>query len=332
MQSKKIVLVSPAAEQANNGNWHTAYRWAGFASKCCEIELLQEWPGSSSGRNSNSNINGNSSAMVALHARRSASSVHAWAEKYPDKPLVVVLTGTDLYRDIAVDADAQRSLAVATHLVLLQDAGLEALPAEYRHKTRVIYQSAPKLVPAKKSNRRFKAVMVGHLRDEKDPLTFMAAACAPEMSALYFDQIGDGLDPALAAAARNTAEKNPRYHWWGGLPRADTRQRIKRAHVLVNSSVMEGGAHVILEAVQSATPVLASRISGNLGMLGPDYAGYFDVGNVRQLTALLRQCTDSHAFLRQLSAQCQRRASLFAPTAEKREVLKIFTEITASVR
>ena len=173
--------------------------------------------------------------------------------------------------------------------------------------------------------------MVGHLRDEKDPLTFMAAARAPETSSLYFDQIGDGLDPALAAAARDTAQHNPRYHWWGGLPRANTRQRIKRAHVLVNSSVMEGGAHVILEAVQSATPVLASRISGNIGMLGPDYAGYFDVGKVGQLTKLLRQCADAPEFLGQLRAQCQRRARLFAPDAEKRLVLSLFAEITASL-
>ena len=324
MQSKKVVLISPAVELANNGNWHTAHRWAGFVSNYCDISLMQDW--------AQSDATGIGVAMVALHARRSALSIHAWAKKYPDKPLVVVLTGTDLYRDIAADADAQHSLAVATHLVVLQDAGLEAVPAEYRHKTRVIFQSAPKLVPAKKSGRMFRAIMVGHLRDEKDPLTFMAAACAPETSALYFDQIGDGLDPALAAAARNTAEQNPRYRWWGGLPRSETRQRIKRAQVLVNSSVMEGGAHVILEAVQSATPVLASRISGNLGMLGADYAGYFDVGNVSQLAGLLRQCATSPDFLARLSAQCEQRASLFSPDVERREVLNLFTEITALAR
>ena len=265
--------------------------------------------------------------MVALHARRSAPAIHAWAKSHPDKSLVVVLTGTDLYRDIAVDADAQRSLAVATHLVVLQDAGLDAVPAHYRQKTRVIFQSAPQLLPAKKSVRQFKAIMVGHLRSEKDPMTFIAAALDPQTSALYFDQIGDGLDPVLAAAARQAANQNPRYRWWGGLPRADTRQRIKRAHVLVNSSVMEGGAHVILEAVQSATPVLASRISGNIGMLGADYAGYFDVGDSQQLAALLRRCAESPAWLMQLQMQCQRRAGLFAPDAEKRQVLELLTSL-----
>ena len=279
-----------------------------------------------------STAQGSGMAMVALHARRSGPAIAAWATQYPDRPLVVVLTGTDLYRDIAVDASAQHSLAVATHLVVLQSAGIEVLPPQYRSKTRVIFQSAPRLVPAKKSTQRFRAVMVGHLRDEKDPLTFMAAARAPETASLYFDQIGDGLDADLAAAARATAQQNPHYRWWGGVPRTDTRQRIKRAHVLVNSSVMEGGAHVILEAVQSATPVLASHISGNIGMLGTDYAGYFEVGHASQLAKLLRQCADSPEFIGRLSAQCQQRAGLFSPDVERRQVLELFTELTTLIR
>ena len=260
--------------------------------------------------------------MIALHARRSAQSIHAWAAQHPGKPLIVVLTGTDLYRDIHSDADAQRSLALATHLVVLQEAGLAALPKELQRKAQVIFQSAPHLKPAVKSALRFKAVMVGHLRDEKDPLTFMQAAklCA---GAAYFDQIGDGLAPALAKAARAAAAQTPYYLWLGGLPRAETRQRIKRAHVLVNCSVMEGGAHVILEAVQSGTPVLASRISGNVGMLGADYAGYFKAGDAAGLAALVKRCAARPEFLAHLQSQCALRAELFEPALEKRLVLKL---------
>ena len=117
--------------------------------------------------------------------------------------------------------------------------------------------------------------------------------------------------------------QNPRYRWLGGLPRAVTRQRIKRAHVLVNCSEMEGGAHVILEAVQSGTPVLASRISGNVGMLGADYAGYFPVGDAAALAALVRRCAAEPEFLALLQSQCKRRAPLFAPDAEQRHVLNL---------
>ena len=261
--------------------------------------------------------------MIALHARRSAASIHAWAAQQPDKPLIVVLTGTDLYRDIQLNADARQSLLVATHLVVLQEAGVSVLPTAVQHKARVIFQSAPRLKPAAKPVKRFTAVMVGHLRDEKDPLTFMTAARLCNAPNIYYQQIGDGLDAALANTARLTAADQPNYQWLGGLPRALTRQYIKRAHVLVNSSIMEGGAHVILEAVQSGTPVLASHISGNVGMLGPDYAGYFEVGDAAALAALVRRCTAEPTFLVHLKNQCEKRSELFEPALEKRLVLNL---------
>ena len=309
----KIVLISPATAEANNGNWHTAYRWAKFLSGHCDIAIKQDWDITHT----------DPVAMIALHARRSAASIHAWATQHPDRPLIVVLTGTDLYRDIQRDASASRSLQLATHLVVLQEAGLAVLPKELQNKARVIFQSAPRLKPAVKSAKRFTAVMVGHLREEKEPLTFMKAARLCDTHNIYFEQIGDGLDSTLANAAKLNAVDQPNYKWLGGLPRAQTRQHIKRAHVLVNSSIMEGGAHVILEAVQSGTPVLASQISGNVGMLGSEYAGYFEVGNAVALAALVKRCAAEPAFLRHLQSQCARRAELFEPALEKRLVLKL---------
>ena len=309
----KIVLVSPATAQANNGNWHTAQRWAKFLSEHCDIAITQSWAATDA----------NADAMIALHARRSASSIHAWAARHPCAPLIVVLTGTDLYRDIQIDTSAMQSLHLATHLVVLQEAGLAVLPKELRSRARVIFQSAPRLEPAVKSARRLTVLMVGHLRDEKDPLTFIKAAQVMAGAKIDFQLIGDGLDASLAEFARLTTTQNPHFKWLGGLPRAQTRQRIKRAHVLVNSSLMEGGAHVILEAVQSGTPVLASRISGNVGMLGTDYTGYFDVGDAPALAALVKRCATESAFLAHLQSQCVQRAELFEPVLEKRLVLNL---------
>lgn len=319
----KAVLVSPAMAEANNGNWHTAHRWAQFLSGHCDIALLPNWAPAAEIAQSAPQI------MIALHARRSAASIHAWAAACPHKPLIVVLTGTDLYRDIQLDADAQQSLALATHLVVLQQAGLAALPPAWRSKTTVIYQSAAALKPALKSQRKFRALMVGHLRDEKDPLTFMRAAAQTRQAGVCFDQIGAELDASIASAARSAAQQAPHYRWLGGLPRAVTRQHIKRAHVLVNCSKMEGGAHVILEAVQSGTPVLASYIDGNIGMLGEGYDGYFELGNDAQLAALVQRCASEPHFLALLQAQCAQRAPLFAPHLEKRLVLNLVTTALA---
>ena len=176
-EAKTVVLVSPAMQETNNGNWHTARRWAQFLSGHCDIAVRPKWPDP---------MYLTADAMIALHARRSAPSIQAWGQQWPAKPLILILTGTDLYRDIHHDASAQQSLALATHLVLLQEAGLQELPTAYHHKTRVIYQSAQALRPAAKSTRRFRALMVGHLRDEKDPLTFLRAAAKTHRQAHNF--------------------------------------------------------------------------------------------------------------------------------------------------
>ena len=329
--SIKAVLVSPATQAANNGNWHTAHRWSQFLSQNlddCDIAIMTQWPNSSAAPDAYSKSPAD--VMIALHARRSAASIAAWATAYPAKPLILVLTGTDLYRDIQHDLLAQQSLALATHLVVLQEAGLAALPEAYRTKARVIYQSAPRLKPAVKSTRRFVALMVGHLRGEKDPLTFMKAAGHAASTTIHFVQIGMALEPSFEQAALETARLNPHYRWLGGLPRAATRQRIKHAHVLVNCSGMEGGAHVILEAVQSSTAVLASRIDGNVGMLGPHYSGYFELGDDAQLAKLVQRCAYQPDFLALLQRQCGQRAHLFEPTLEKRLVLNLVTSALAT--
>ena len=267
----RIVIASPASAQENNGNWQTASRWAGFLHDDYAVEIVPEWQA------------GDADLLIALHARRSAPSLAAFASAYPARPSVLVLTGTDLYRDIGTDASAAAALSRARALVLLQPAGLDRLPAAMRAKAHVIYQSA-EAMPADPTRRKRAICMVGHLRDEKDPRTFMRAA---GMLPYQFIHIGDALDPALEAAARRTALDHPNYQWLGGLPRAEARERLARSHAMVIASTMEGGANVIIEAVTSAVPVLASAIEGNRGMLGDDYAGYFPVGDATALAALI---------------------------------------------
>jgi putative glycosyltransferase (TIGR04348 family) len=262
--------------------------------------------------------------LIALHARRSAASIEAFARARPGKPLVVVLTGTDLYRDIRSDAAAQRSLQLASRLVVLQDQGVQELAPALRAKCHVIYQSAPRLRPAPAPQRVLRVVQVAHLRDEKDPATYMRAAqrLRPRGD-IRFELIGDALDAALGDAARKIQATCPHFHWLGGLPRSATRQHIRRAQVLVSTSRMEGGAHVILEAAQSGTAVLASDIPGNVGMLGPDFTGYFDLGDDVQLAQALARARDEPGFLARLRAQTIARSTLFEPAEEQRRLLQL---------
>ncbi len=292
------------------------------------VRLAQRWPDDDPAADG-------TDILLALHARRSAASVAAWAQAHPGWPLVLVLTGTDLYRDISTDASAQRSLALAQRLIVLQDQGLLALPEALRGKARVVFQSSTPRRTLVKTTARLRVLMVGHLREEKSPQTLWEAArlLRPD-EGIRIDHIGDALDTALGEAARQCMRDCPHYRWLGGLAHARARERIQRAHLLVHPSRMEGGAHVIMEAALSGTPVLASRIAGNVGMLGSDYGGYFPAGDAAALATLLRQgrgdIASGGAWLAALQAQCAARATRFEPAAERAALLRLLGELRHS--
>ena len=173
--------------------------------------------------------------------------------------------------------------------------------------------------------------MVGHLREEKSPRTFFEAARRLATRAdIVLDHIGAALDAELGAEAEALQHALPNYCWLGERPHAATRMHIQRAHVLVHASRIEGGAHVVMEAVRSGTPVLASRIAGNVGMLGADYGGYFEFGDSAALATLIERCRDDAAMLPALKAQCDRRAPLFDPARERATLHRLMAELMES--
>jgi putative glycosyltransferase (TIGR04348 family) len=320
MKTKPVVaLITPALAAANNGNWQTAQRWARLLAADYEVRLMKDWDSEPA------------DAMLALHARRSAASIAAWAPTR--RPLIVTLTGTDLYRDVPnADADTLRSLALADRLIVLHEGAPADVPAEHRAKCIVCFQSTGLRKTLPKTSRHLRALMVGHLRDEKDPRTvFAAMRLLATREDIALDHVGAPLDSALGDEAQALMREQPRYRWLGALPHAATLARIQRAHVLVHPSVMEGGAHVVMEAVRSGTPVLASRISGNVGMLGRHYQGCFEPGDAAGLAALLQQLRDDPAMLQALRAQCDQRSPLFEPAREQatlKDVIALLLETT----
>lgn len=324
MPQPRVLIISPAVSSSNNGNWQTAWRWSRMLHPEFHTTIAQDWNGESF------------DVLLALHAKRSAPAIARWVKARgatADVPgLAVVLTGTDLYRDILTDISAQASLVHAQRLVVLQDCGPDALPAALRSKAHVIFQSTTTRVPLAKTPRHLRAVMVGHLRDEKSPQTLFAAArLLQNHPDIYIDHIGEALEADLGTQAQACAADCPQYRWLGGLPHAATRRRIQSAHLLVHASRMEGGAHVVMEAVCSGTPVLASRIAGNIGMMGADYAGYFDHGDAQGLADALLRCRAAQLatdhFYDQLQALCAQRAALFSPANEHAALHQLVREL-----
>lgn len=320
MKSRSVLIITPYLADANNGNWRTARRWQQLISNQMQVTVQTELD--------NKTIQRKPDVVIALHARRSHAAIMATRTQLPGTPLIVVLTGTDLYRDLAESADANESLAIADALIVLQEDAIQYVPTQHRYKTHVVFQSAKPLTPAVKPKDRLACVVVGHLRAEKSPETiFRAAEILANEPRIHIRHIGQPLDATLARRAAELTQSLPNYRWLGLLPHGLTRAAIKRAHLLLHPSIMEGGANVIVEAIIAGTAVVASRMSGNIGMLGEDYAGYFPVGDADALAALLRKCLNEPNTLTRLNTACKARSALFTAGEEKRRLINIINSL-----
>jgi putative glycosyltransferase (TIGR04348 family) len=303
-----IQLITPAPLRFNNGNKITAVRWLRLLRKLRhKVTLNQSYNGAPC------------DMLIALHAKRSYDSIRRFYERHPQLPLIVVLTGTDLYRDIRINRNAKQSLEMATRIIALQRQALAELPKRLHAKTRVIYQSAEPIRrnPPQWNRPAFKVSVIGHLRKEKDPLrTAYAARNLPVRSRIEVLQVGRSLEEKLGALARSEAARNPRYRWMGEIPHWQAKKILGRSHLTVISSRMEGSSNVLCEALASSVPVIASKIPGIVGTLGKNYPGYFSVGKTDQLRDLLLRSESDAAFYRSLRRHCVRLSPLVQPKRE----------------
>jgi len=304
----EISLITPAAKRSKSGNRTTANRWqrilAGLGHR---VRVAESYDGAPA------------DMMVALHAWRSAESITQFRARYPHRPLVVALTGTDIYRFQESHPEVTRcSMEMADWLVCLHDRVDQDIPAAFGAKLTVAPQSAKPLTrPRRPARRHFDICVIGHLREEKDSLrTAYAVRDLPPDSRLRVIHLGKAHDESWARDARAEMDRNPRYLWRGEVPGWAVRREFGKTHLMVISSIMEGGANVVSEALVAGVPVIASDISGNIGLLGENYAGYYPVKDTEGLQSLLVRAAGDPAFLRDLERQCRVLAPRFTPENE----------------
>lgn len=315
----KISLITPAAKHSRAGNRTTADRWARILRRLGHRVDVATTYGDE-----------NADLMVALHAWRSADAVARFRELHPDRPLVVALTGTDIYRfQESHPKSTLASMAAADVLVCLHELVDEAIPKRFAAKLYVIHQSARALPERRRPGQRYFDVCVaGHLREEKDSLrTAYAVRDLPPDSRIRVVHLGKAHSKGWAEAARAEMAGNPRYVWKGEVPRWAVRRQFVKTRLMVLSSIMEGGANVISEAVIAGVPVIASRIHGTLGLLGRDYAGYYPVKHTAALTRLLLRAEQEPAYLKTLERGVKAKAGLFTPAREQARWKRLLEEI-----
>jgi len=315
----KITLITPAKKFSKNGNRTTALRWA---------RILRDL-----GHQVNVSVNYDgkkTDLMIALHAWRSADSIINYKKVYPNRPLIVTLTGTDI--NSYIDSDPVRtigSMDCADFLICLHDLVADITPMKFHGKLRIIYQSAPALSQERNPRKSFFDIcLIGHLRDVKDPLRgAFAIRDLPETSRIRLIHFGKAHNKAWKKKALHEMQHNPRYLWKGEKASWEVRKEFSRTNLMLISSKSEGGANVISEALVAGIPVIASKINGNIGMLGKDYKGFFSVGDEKALRDLLIKCENDHGFLSELAESCKTRAKLFNASEEKFRWKKLLSEV-----
>jgi putative glycosyltransferase (TIGR04348 family) len=300
----RIALVTPAGPGMRNGNRHTALRWAAFLREAGHrVSVSVEWSG------------GRADAMLALHARRSHASIKKFAGA---RPLLLALTGTDVYRDIRISPEARESLELAHRLIVLQPKAAEELPDTLRHKVRVVVQSSATRLRHTPVKGTFRVCVIGHLREEKDPLRTLLALSFMPQPKIEVVHLGLALESSFEDRLREAMAREPRYRWLGGVPHGRALQWLASSHAMVISSRLEGGANVVCEALRIGVPVLASRIPGNVGLLGERYPGYFPVGDERSLARLLDRAATDATFYKNLKQHVSGLRPMVSPQSEAR--------------
>ncbi|TYC62548.1 TIGR04348 family glycosyltransferase [Marinobacter sp. BW6] len=308
-----LILITPAKPGSKAGNRATAERWKVLLENAGHsVDVITEYGGEAC------------DAFIALHAWRSVTAVRRFRKTWPGKPLIVALTGTDIYlHQHEYPEDTLYSMDVADALIGLHNLVTDDIPANFGGKLVTLYQSAdgPESFPAPEADGDsdiFRASVIGHLRDEKDSLrAAYAARLLPEDSQIQIVCAGKPHNGDWQSKAEQEMAENPRFHWLGELEKADTRQLMANSQIMVISSVMEGGANVVSEACRAGLPVIASDIPGNVGLLGKDYAGYFPVGNERALAHILYRAEQDPEFLATLKNQVSQLAGYFVPEKEQ---------------
>ncbi|MGH9108965.1 MAG: selenoneine biosynthesis selenosugar synthase SenB [Acidimicrobiales bacterium] len=312
----RICLVTPRRPGSAHGNGVTAERWVAILGGLGHaVELADDYRGQPA------------EALVALHARRSAGSLRRFRDDHPAAPVVLALTGTDLYPGLT-DAD-RPVLEMADRLVVLQPLGLLQLPDDLRHRASVIFQSATAAIAASGSSARppgtapagtgsFDVVLLANLRRIKDPLlAARAARRLPPGSPVRVRHAGVVLDQRLGRLAEGEGAANPRYEWLGELSRTEALRTLAASRLLLLTSRNEGGANAVSEALAAGVPIVATKIPGTVGILGEDYPGYVPVGDARALADLLVRVEADRDLYGELVSRCAALRPLVSPDRER---------------
>ena len=99
---------------------------------------------------------------------------------------------------------------------------------------------------------------------------------------------------------------------------------IRNFDIFTLTSLYEGFGLVLLEAMSTNTPIVASRNSAIPEVLGDEYKGFFTTGDSLELASILKQLIDSDTLRHELLIQLSMRLPLFAPEKMERSIDDVY--------
>ncbi|MDB4408736.1 glycosyltransferase [Akkermansiaceae bacterium] len=262
--------------------------------------------------------------LISLHAFKGEKAVLDFQRYCPDGKVIVLITGTDLYVDLP-EGRGLSSLETADAIAITHEEARASMPSRFYDKLHIVPSCLAVLeIQAKPDAGKFVISVVGHLRSVKRSfLTIESVAKHPEWDVEVW-QIGEALDEEMSDIACDWEEADSRYKWLGGLPREESLEICSRSSLTVNSSFLEGGANAVLEAMTMGVPILASRIEGNVGLLGRDYPGYFEGEDIE--SKLVEVMAGKHD-LDDWASLAEKRLPLFSRESEKTAWEKVIEDV-----
>ena len=299
-----VHLIDPAPRGVTTGNRVTALRWARCLRQLgVRVRRSIAWEGQPC------------DVLVALHAVKSAAAIERYLVEAPTGRLIVAGTGTDLHASGPERAIAEANLLRAHAVIVLQPAALAEVPAAAR--PRVILQSVSPCLDRPRAAPGFQTCVLANLRAVKDPLlAARAAALLPASSQVHVALLGASTDPELGLAASEFVQRSLRFSWLGAYRHRAARRFLTASRALLSTSLSEGGANAVSEAIVAGVPPLVTAIPGSLGLLGADWPAAFPVGDATALADLLLRAERDAAFYGDLRARLRLLAPAFAPARE----------------
>lgn len=271
----KVAMITPYYQQQTRGNAVTVRRIErNLAAAGCDVRVfsMEEWR---MGGLRQRVAEFSPDCIHAFHALHGGIPAREMAEEL-GVPYVVTLTGTDLYsaEDVNTGSTMLRVLSDAASLVVFHESLRQRI-------LRILSQPAPPVtvipqgvdlpgsVPPEVEG-DFVFLLPAGLRTVKNVLFPLRPlqSLYDRYHGIRFHIAGPMLDNDYGAQVLQTLGEYPFARWLGEITFDEMPAFYGRSHVVLNSSVSEGGmSNSLLEAMALGRPVLASDIEGNRSLV-----------------------------------------------------------------